>query len=142
MALEQSILKGTKKKLGLDESYTAFDTDVIDYINSAFARLTQLGLGPSDGYMIEGDAETWDDFDTVNLGIATLNAVKTYINLKVRAVFDPPGTPHHLAALKEQISEQEYTLLTEMNLRKWSVPSSSPMATPFDEELILDGGVG
>lgn len=125
MALEQRILVGTKKKLGLGEDYTAFDIDVIDYINSAFFRLRTLGLGPPEGFMIESDAETWDDFDTVGLDITVLNAVKTYVNLKVRLQFDPPGTPHHIQAIEDQITELEHTLLTERDLVAWTPPSSS-----------------
>lgn len=125
MALEQSILKGTKKKLGLGADYHAFDHDVIDYINGAFFRLKTLGLGPPEGYMIEGDEETWDDFNDVDLDLTVLNAVKTYINLKVRLLFDPPGTPHHIQAIEDQISELEYTLKTERDLVRWT-PSSLP----------------
>lgn len=124
MAIEQSILKGTKKKLGLDENYRAFDTDVIDYINGAFFRLRTLGLGPADGFEIEDDGDEWSDFDTVGLDRTVLNAVKTYINLKVRLLFDPPGTPHHIKAMEEQVTELEHVLLTERELALWSMPPS------------------
>lgn len=126
MALEKSILKGTKKKLGLDEAYDAFDHDVIDYINGAFFRLHQLGLGPPTGFMIEGDEETWADFNTVDMLPTVLNAVKTYIGLKVRLLFDPPGTSYHITAVEEQITELEHTLLTERELTEWSAQSSLP----------------
>ena len=128
MALEQSILKGTKKKLGLDENYDAFDHDVIDYINSAFFRLNQLGIGPREGFMIDSDEEEWADFDTVGLNLTVLNAVKTYINLKVRLLFDPPGTSYHINAIEEQLTELEHTLLTERDLVLWNAPPSS---SPF-----------
>ena len=120
MALESSILKSTKKKLGLLDAYDEFDQDVIDYINSAFFRLYQLGLGPSEGFAIDDDSEEWDEFDTVGLNVAALNAVKTYITLKVKLAFDPPGTPHHVKAIEDQLSELEHTLRTERDLAKWS----------------------
>src|ERR1044072_8849532 len=116
MAIESSILKATKKNLGLDSSYTAFDLDVITHINAAFFSLHQLGLGPSDGFEIEGDEDTWEEF--LNSGPA-LNATKTYIYLKVRSLFDPPGTPHHISAMKEQIEELEHRLLMERELTQW-----------------------
>lgn len=125
MALEQSILKSTKKKLGLAEDYKDFDQDVIDYINSSFFRLFQLGLGPANGFAIDGDEEEWADFDTVGLNISVLNAVKTYVNLKVRLAFDPPGLAHHIKAIEDQITELEHTLRTERDLVKWTPPSSS-----------------
>lgn len=126
MALEQSILKGTKKKLGLGPADDAFDHDVIDYINGAFFRLYQLGLGPPEGFEIDGDEEEWADFDLVGLPLPVLNAVKTYVNLKVRLLFDPPGTSYHINAIEEQITELEHTLLTERDLVKWTASSSSP----------------
>lgn len=126
MALEQSILKSTKKKLGLDANYHAFDEDVITFINSAFFSLNQLGIGPESGFMIDGDEDVWDMFTDVELNLSVMNALQTYIYLKVRMVFDPPGTPHHIAAMNEQITELEHRLLTERDLAKWSTPSSLP----------------
>lgn len=127
MALEQSILKSTKKNLGLDAEYGAFDHDVITHINASFFTLNQLGLGPADGFMIEDDAATWGEF--LDPGPA-LNAVKTYIYLKVRSFFDPPQTAHHVAAMKEQISELEHRLLTERELTQWTAPQSSSLSLP------------
>jgi hypothetical protein len=126
MALEASILNGTKKKLGLDAGYAAFDTDVIDYINGAFFRLRTLGLGPPEGFQIEGDTETWEDFNTVELNKTVVNAVKTYIQRKVRLQFDPPDTPHHIKALEDQIREDEHVLLTERELLAWQTQPSLP----------------
>ena len=125
MALEQSILKSTKKKLNLDESYHDFDQDVIDYINSSFFRLYQLGLGPSEGFAIDDEEETWDSFITGDLNVSVLNAVKTYVGLKVRLQFDPPGLAHHINAIEEQIVELEHTLLTERDLAVWTPTVSS-----------------
>jgi len=131
MALEQSILKSTKKKLGVAEGDTSFDVDITDYINSAFFRLFQLGLGPSDGFAIDDDEDKWEDFDTVGLNKSVLNAVKTYINLKVRLAFDPPPTSYHIAAIEDQITELEHTLRTERDLAVWApVVSSSPQSLP------------
>lgn len=127
MAVEQSILLSTKKVLGLDVDYDAFDLDVITHVNTAFFTLYQLGLGPADGFMIEDDTEVWDDFTG---GAITLNAIKSYIYLRVRVLFDPPETPHHINAAKEQISELEHRLLTERELTKWTAPQSSSLSLP------------
>jgi hypothetical protein len=105
--MEQSILTGTKQILGLDESYTAFDFDVITHINSAFATLNQLGIGPDDGFMIEDATAVWDDFYTDNL---PLNPVKTYVYLRVRMLFDPPTTSYMIEAMQKQIAELEWRL--------------------------------
>lgn len=130
MALEDSILKSVKKSLGLDADYTAFDHDVITHINTCFFSLNQLGIGPSDGFMIEDEEVKWSDFVDETLNKSALNALQTYFYLKVRSFFDPPGTPHHLQAIKDQIQELELRLLTERNLTRWIAPQSSSLYLP------------
>lgn len=125
MALEESILKDVKKNLGLDDAYKAFDHDVITHINTCFFTLNQLGIGPTEGFMIEDENVRWVDFVDGDLNMAARNALKTYFYLKVRSIFDPPGTPHHINAIKEQITELENRLLTERELVKWTATSSS-----------------
>lgn len=127
MPLEESILKSTKKILGLDADYEAFDLDVITHINTCFFTLNQLGVGPSEGFMIEDDESKWEEFTE---GKLNLNSVKTYIYLKVRSLFDPPGTPHHLTALKEQITELEHRLKMESEAYLWTAPQSSSLSLP------------
>lgn len=119
MALETSILKSVKKSLGLDEAYNAFDHDVITHINTCFFSLNQLGIGPAEGFMIEDETEEWVDFTDAVLNLAAQNALQTYFYLKVRLYFDTPGTPHHIAAIEQQIAELEHRLLTERELNKW-----------------------
>lgn len=115
--MENSILNSTKKILGLAPTYTAFDLDVITHINTAFLTLQQLGIGPRDGFMIESAEERWDNFTA---GVVNLNAVKTYVYLRVRLLFDPPGTSYHLTAVEKQIEELEYRLKYERELTPWS----------------------
>lgn len=124
MALEESILKSVKKNLGLDAGYNAFDHDVITHINTCFFSLNQLGIGPPEGFMIDDDVPVWSDFVTGALNVSGQNALKTYFYLKVRTFFDPPGTPHHIKALEDQIAELEHRLLTERELTKWQQSSS------------------
>jgi hypothetical protein len=84
-----SILNSVKKVLGLDEDDTGFDTDILIHINSMFMVLNQLGIGPENGFAIEDDSAMWADFIGVD---PILNAVKTYVWLRVRMLFDPPST--------------------------------------------------
>lgn len=125
MAVEQSILKSVKKILGLDENYDAFDHDVITHVNSAFFTLYQLGIGPTGGFMIDGDEDLWSDFTGVGVSMPTLNAVQSYIYLYVRLLFDPPGTPHHIKAAEDQKTELTHRLLTERELTAWTTPTST-----------------
>jgi hypothetical protein len=107
--MEESILTSTKKILGLDESYTPFDQDIITHINAAFSTLDQLGVGPDGGFSIEDSEAVWADFFVPS---NQLHAVKTYVYLKVRILFDPPATSFHLSAMNEQLKEYEWRLNT------------------------------
>jgi len=105
--MEQSILKSTKKILGLGDEYTPFDLDVITHINAAFSVLDQLGVGPSGGFTITDDTTEWDDYAVPQ---NQLNLVRTYIFLKTKILFDPPTFSFHIDAAKEQIKEYEWRL--------------------------------
>lgn len=58
MDTTESILTSVKKLLGIDESYTHFDADLIMHINSVFSILGQMGVGPKKGFAISGADES------------------------------------------------------------------------------------
>lgn len=101
------ILNDTKKVLGLVPDYEVFDTDILMHINSVFFTLGQLGFGPVEGFMIEDDTTEWVDYIGSDLN---LNAIKTYVYLRVRMLFDPPQTSYLINAMNEQIREHEWRL--------------------------------
>lgn len=105
-----NILTSIKKLLGIEEEYTHFDTDIIIYINSAFMSLNQLGVGPETGYIIVNDSEKWTDYlnDQINI-----EAVKTYVYLKTRLIFDPPSSSSVIDAIERQIKETEWRILVQ-----------------------------
>lgn len=105
--ISASILDSTKKVLGLNASYDAFDQDVIMHINSVFSVLGQLGIGPVGGFMIEDAGPTWSDFLA---DVMLLNHVKSYMSLRVRILFDPPTTSFLLKTYEEQIKELEWRI--------------------------------
>lgn len=105
--MEESILKSTKKILGLEDEYTPFDLDIITHINAAFSLLNQLGVGQEEGFYIEDSTAEWSEFLVPQ---NQLHLVKTYIYLKVRVLFDPPGTSFLLEAANNQIKEYEWRL--------------------------------
>lgn len=102
-----SILDTTKKLLGFESDYTAFDLDIITHINAVFFTLSQLGVGPSTGFLIIDKEAKWADF----IGTENLNAVKSYMFMRVRMMFDPPTTSFHLESLKKMAEEIEWRLL-------------------------------
>ena len=105
--MEESILTSIKKLLGITEDDTNFDTDIIIHINSVFMVLNQLGVGPSEGFRIEDKYSTWDEYITED---NDLDAVKTYMYLKVKLLFDPPLNSSVLEANKQLINELEWRL--------------------------------
>jgi hypothetical protein len=115
-----SILTSVKKNLGIDESYTFFDDDILLYINGVFSTLNQLGIGPDDGFAIEDDTATWDTYLADNL---KLSSVKTYMYLKVRLLFDPPTTSFAIEALNRQAQELEWRLNVVREETEWVDPN-------------------
>lgn len=103
---KDSILTDVKKLLGIHPEVDAFDLDIMLHINSAFATLTQLAVGPKDTFSIQGPNDKWEDFTTDN----QLASVKSYIVAKVRLAFDPPANSFTQESLKEIIKEYEFRL--------------------------------
>lgn len=118
--METSILNSIKKILGIADDYTAFDEDIITHINTAFSTLTQLGVGPREGFMIEDEDAAWTDFTEDRL---EFNAVKSYVYLRVRMLFDPPTTSYLINAMNEQIQELEWRLNTSREETNWVDPN-------------------
>ena len=107
--MDSSILTSIKKLLGIAEEDTSFDQDIIMHINTVFAILAQLGVGPANGFSIEDDGAIWGDY----LGnVTNLELVKSYIYMKVRSMFDPPTSSILADAMNKNISELEWRINT------------------------------
>lgn len=130
--MSESILTSTKKVLGLDDAYTAFDADVILFINGVFSTLNQLGIGPEDGFSIADKTTTWDAFIGTD---KLLNSVKTLMYLRVRLLFDPPQTSYLVTALETQAKELEWRINQVREMTDWTDPDPE-----MPEDVILDGG--
>lgn len=102
-----SILTSIKKLLGITEECEDFDTDIIMHINSSFMVLTQLGIGPSDGFTIKDKTSVWSEFIPDG---SNLESVKSYMYLKVKLLFDPPTSSAAMDASNRMISEFEWRL--------------------------------
>lgn len=102
-----SILTSIKKLLGITEEYTHFDADLIMHINSVFMILNQLGVGPAEGFIIEDKTMYWEDYIE---DPTQLQAVKSYMYMKVRLLFDPPLSSAVMEAMNRTISEFEWRL--------------------------------
>lgn len=137
--MEQSILTSTKKILGVVADDESFDLDIITHINTAFSILTDLGVGPPGGFVIEDAEPVWADFLTNAPDDSTdpehtikLSKIKTVIQLRTRLLFDPPTTTHLLEATQAQLREHEWRINTTREAYAWVDPD--PLVV--DEEVI------
>lgn len=103
----ESILTSIKKLLGIDEEYEHFDSDIITHINSVFMILNQLGVGPTEGFSIKDKTTTWEDFVT---DLTKVEAIKSYVYLKVKLLFDPPLSSSVMESINRTISELEWRI--------------------------------
>lgn len=104
----ESILTSIKKLLGIAEDDDYFNQDIIMHINSVFSILTDLGVGPSEGFRIEDDVPTWNDFvgDSINY-----ESVKSYMYLRVKLLFDSSTLSSAvIEAMNRMIHEFEWRL--------------------------------
>lgn len=106
-----SILSSIKDSLGIDESDKGFDNEIKPLINRTFLSLIQLGVKPIGGPRINSELDTWKD----KFGERDdLDAIQTYIYLKVKLVFDPPTNGSVIDVMKEDIKELEWRINTQV----------------------------
>jgi hypothetical protein len=105
--VSESILLSTKKKVNIPADYTAWDDDIVSYINAALAELNQYGVGPVEGLQIEDADTAWTEF----YEDPRLNAIQTFVGLRVRLLFDPPPTSFAINMMEEQLKEMGWRLL-------------------------------
>jgi len=141
--MEQSILRSTKKVLGVSLDDDSFDLDIITHINSVFSNLHDLGVGSPLGFVIEDDTATWDDtFEKPEEQKSMLAYMRTYIFLKVRMLFDPPNTSFLLDAISKQIQELEWRISVKREEEKWIAESQLEVTDVFEGTIqgVIDGG--
>lgn len=122
-----SILTSTKKMVGITEDDESFDLDIITHINSVFSTLYQLGIGPELGFMIEDKTAVWSEFFVEE--DPRYNAVKSYVYLRVRLLFDPPQTSFGIEAQQRQVTELEWRLNVLREGEAWTDPNP-PISIP------------
>ena len=116
-----SILTSIKKLLGIEEEYEHFDPNIVMCINSAFTVLTQLGVGPSNGFSISDKNSKWSDFVE---DMSKIEAVKTYVHMRVRLLFDPPTNSSLIESINQTIDELEWRLNVAAENDDIYIPSS------------------
>lgn len=107
----ESILNEIKKALpGIDPSDTAFDDELIMWINTIFFKMNELGIGPDTPFYISDATSKWTDFDA---DITKMLAVKGYMVAEARLAFDPPSNATHKSAIEHIRDEYEWRLINK-----------------------------
>lgn len=113
--MNESILETIAKAIGIGENYDYFNQELIMHINTVLMGLRQIGIGPTTPYVVTDSTATWSDF----LGEdKNFEAVKTYMCLRVKMLFDPPTSSSLMDAMNNQISEWEWRLSIEYETSK------------------------
>lgn len=110
-----SILNSIKGLLGIMPDDKSFDLEIILHINSVFSILRQLGVGSENGFRITDEDDQWSDFLSDEIRLA---AVKDYMFMKVKIIFDPPASSALLESYKELIKEFEWRAYIEADTMK------------------------
>lgn len=111
------ILASMQLMLGMEPDYQAFNTDLIIHINTALAKLYQVGVGTEPFQLDLNDPYTskWEDF--IGNENSALNMVKSYTYLTLRTLFDPPQNSFVLDALHREAEELIWRIRVEAD--KW-----------------------
>lgn len=117
--MSESILDSVKKLIGTPVDDTSFDADIILHINSVFMVLNQLGIGPVNGYTITDKTPKWSDYVAET---ANLQGLKTYMVLRVKALFDPSSTSFTQDAFQRQVAEFEWRLVLQRESGDFPLP--------------------
>ena len=110
--IEDSILHDVKQMVGQEWDDLTYDLDIKTHINATFLELQQIGVGPAGGFEIDDENTLWDAYLGAN---KNLNAVKSYIYIRVRLLFDPPTNSFLVESLQKQIDKLEWRLMVEMD---------------------------
>ena len=105
----ESILTTVKNLLGIDEEDVSFDTDVIVSINTAIPSLSQMGIGPPNGFIVISADNTWSEY--IGDSLVNLEGVKTYLYLKTKLIFDPPTNSTVIQSIENNLKELEWRMM-------------------------------
>lgn len=113
--MSDSILTGVKDYLAIESHVTAFDQEILTYINSAIATLSDVSDLPFT--MVEDDSATWGDIGADGFSPVRDAQVKMYVKGSVKLMFDPPSNLSGVDALKELVNEHLWRIKMEHERR-------------------------
>jgi len=105
----ENILSSIKTMLNVEQSITAFDSELLMFINSAIAELIQGGVGPQSG--LDVTAETsWSAFSD---DTKIVSHSKQYVYCKTRLLWDPPSNSFIVSSFEKQAEESYWRAYLE-----------------------------
>ena len=119
----ESILDTIKKLIGVDVSDDSFDPDIIIDINSAIFTLSQMGIGPKNGFIVIDRTQKWSDY--INSSTISLEGIKSYIHLQTKIVFDQPTNSTVIDSIRRKIQELEWRLMLAVETNNLEVQNAS-----------------
>lgn len=108
--MAEKILDTVKDICDVSPSDTSFDNVLKLHTNTVLFTVRQLGVN-DEPFRLENGKEEWDDFTDRE----DIEAVKSYVGLKVKKIFDPPTSGALKEALDETIKELEWRLNVQVD---------------------------
>lgn len=109
--MDDRILVSIKEYLGIFEEDASFDQEILMNINAIFSTLYQIGVDELKGIYVDG-SDTWSDIFIQEDHVISM--IKSYTQLRVRIIFDPPTSSFVMEAMKQQIAEFEWRINLEV----------------------------
>ena len=106
-----SIIDDTKEFLGIPKAVKDFDPALILHCNTVIAALTQLGVGPEEGFQVIDDTDIWEEL----IQERNLHNIKSYVYLKINLKFNPPANATLVNSMESQLREIEWRISIEVD---------------------------
>lgn len=103
------ILASVKDYLGIHGDNNAFDSEILQAINSVWFVLYQLGVTINDEIATIDENSEWNEFIVPE----RIGITRQYVSMRVRMQFDPPTNTYVMEALRSQIDELEWRVTVE-----------------------------
>lgn len=109
--MSNSILDSIKDMIAGGHIHEHFDNELMNAINAVFIDYRQEGIGPSEGFSVRDESDTWEDF--LGDDLPTMESIKTLTALKVRLIFDPPASSAITDIIQDTIDRLEWRLYAD-----------------------------
>lgn len=103
-----TILEDVRKVIGGGSIDHYFDDQICMHINTEIFTLDQLGVVIN--HVVVNDETKWAE---VIPDIKEFEAIKTWLGLKVRLIFDPPTSSYVMESITSNLNELEFRIQTK-----------------------------